>query len=63
MNSFIVIAATLCIFFSSQANAFRLNRIPVKTNSALSMSVFDNAVADWSKDYPQAYALGWSVTF
>ena len=53
MNSFIVLAATLCVFFAN-TNAFQLpSRSIVKRSNDVSMSVFDKAVGDWAKDYPQ----------
>jgi hypothetical protein len=59
MNAFIVLAATLCVFFS-QSQAFRLASIPSRTfgkTRAVAMSVFDKAVGDWAKDYPQVVLL------
>lgn len=55
-----VIFALVCVALASAFAPARLARVNAK--SAVSMSVFDNAVEDWSKTYPVPYSLGWGPT-
>mmetsp|Transcript_5315 Transcript_5315/g.5470 ORF Transcript_5315/g.5470 Transcript_5315/m.5470 type:complete len:206 (-) Transcript_5315:131-748(-) len=53
-------AAILCVILGS-ATAFAPVR-SARQAKPLSMSVFDDAVSDWAKNYPAAYNLGWGPT-
>lgn len=52
--AFVLVVATVA--------AFAPSRVALKQKSAVSMSVFDDAVKDWAATYPGAYDKGWGPT-
>ena len=57
MLSRVILVASLI----AVAMAFAPSRFVTKS-SAMKMSVFDDAVKDWAKTYPDAYSAGWGPT-
>jgi hypothetical protein len=46
-------------------SAFAPSRVAIRTRAAVAapkMSVFDDAVSSWRKQYPSIYAAGWGPT-
>lgn len=52
----------VCLLLVSSAVAFQSKIMTNKRFSSVKMSVFDDAVKDWAKNYPAAYAKGWGPT-
>ena len=47
----------------ASASAFAPSaRTMIRSKNSVSMSVFDDAVTKWAKEYPAAYSIGWGPT-
>ena len=57
-------ALILIVALLSSASAFAPARVAAKAGVAkqMQMSIFDDAVNDWKRQYPSFYAKGWGPT-